>query len=441
MSLYSTIRSIKWFLSGYPADAYSRILELSENWSRDRIENYRNEKLRKLILHCYEHVPYYRRMMEERKLVPQDIRCAEDLVKLPVLTKIIVTNYAEGLLANDISRMRITWTKTGGTTGEPMRVAKNRECQAWGSMCLQRGYRWGGLEVDEPRISLFGGSLGIDKASFTNRLGAMLRRDLFVPAFELRRDTVSSYFDKISRSKYRFLVGYASAIYRLAILAKEQNQNIAFTAVFPTAELLLPEWKEVIRETFKCAVLPFYGCGEVNSLGFSTPDSDDYLIPEEHALIEVSQSEGATQFSGEGRFLVTDLDNYAMPIIRYANGDAGKISPSNGHFPFSRIERLDGRYNSLLMTDTGDLISGVIGTHVFRHTTSVQSYRIIQEEPLRVVIKVVPKDDLNEGDARLILNLFTKHLGNKMKVTIEKVPHLPVPPSGKSVFVINRCLQ
>lgn len=428
-------------LAGYPADEYRRVLETSQGWSINQLENYRDEKLKALITHCYDNVPFYRCTMEKHRLKPGDIQRAEDLAKLPILSKDILRTHSKELLSTTISELKVTWTKTGGTTGEPIRVAKNRECQAWGSMCLQRGYKWGGLGVDEPRISLFGGSLGIDRISLVNRIGALFRRDLFLPAFELRRDTVSSYFNKIGRSKYRFLVGYASAIYRLAILAKEQNQNIAFTAVFPTAELLLPEWKEVIRETFKCAVLPFYGCGEVNSLGFSTPDSDGYLIPEEHALIEVSQSGGATQFSGEGRFLVTDLDNYAMPIIRYANGDAGKISPSNGHFPFRRIERLDGRYNSLLMTDTGDLISGVIGTHVFRHTTSVQSYRIIQEEPLRVVIKIVPKDDLTEGDTRLILNLFTKHLGKNMKVTIEKVPHLPVPPSGKSVFVINRCLQ
>ena len=92
------------------------------------------------------------------------------------------------------------------------------------------------------------------------------------------------------------------------------------------------------------------------------------------------------------------------------------------------------------MTDTGDLISGAIGPHIFRHLVSVQSYRIIQEEPLRLVIKIVPKSDFSEEDQRLIVDLFAKHLGSRMKITIEKVPSLPVSPSGKSVFVINNCL-
>ena len=170
------------------------------------------------------------------------------------------------------------------------------------------------------------------------------------------------------------------------------------------------------------------------------PEIDGYLIPEEHALIEVAQSDGSTQLTGDGRFIITDLDNYAMPIIRYANGDAGKICRPKDGSPFAVIERLDGRYNSFLMTDRGDLISGVIGTHVFRHLQSVQSYQIIQEEPLRLIIKVVPKADFNERDQHLILSLFAKHLGPRMKITVEKVPSLPIAPSGKSVFVINHCL-
>jgi phenylacetate-coenzyme A ligase PaaK-like adenylate-forming protein len=442
MGLYSIIRSARWLAVGYPADRYARFLDQSEHWPREQIEDYRNGKLHKLIAHCYENVPYYRTVMDEIHIRPHEIRRAEDLGRFPALTKDIVRNYSKQLLAKTVSEMAVTWGKTGGTTGEPMRICKNKECKAWEGMCHERGFAWGGKSVNEPAVRLTGGSLGIDKATFASRVGNRFRGDLLLPAFELRVENAGSYFDKIRRSRCRFLVGYASALYRLAMLAKEFDQKIEFTAAFPTAELMLPEWEETIRSTFKCLVLPYYGGGEVDSTGYSAPDSTGYLIPEEHALIEVMQGNDTTQLYGDGRFLLTDLDNYAMPMIRYANGDAGKVSGPDGHFPFSRIERLDGRYNSFLMTDSGDLISGVIGTHVFRFTSSVKSYRIIQEEPLRITIKVVPRDGkISVDDERLVLGLFTKYLGNKMKITIEIVPSLPVPPSGKSVFVVNHCLQ
>jgi len=441
MQPYSTIRSLRWSLVGYPAEQYSRLLEASESWPRERLECFRNDKLQRLISHCYENVPYYRKIMDDSRVNPHDIRRADDLLKLPILTKEKVRSHSEELVAKNISQMKASWSKTGGTTGEPIRVSKNQECSGWSNMCYERGLRWGGLKVDESRIKLFGGTLGIGQTRLITRVGSLLRGDLLLPAFELQTATARDYFDKILRSGSRYLLGYSSAIYRLAVLAQEMKQDIAFNAVFPTAEVMLPEWEEVIRTVFKCAVLPYYGCGEVNSLGYSKLGMTGYFIPEEHALIEVMQKEGTSQLSGEGPFIITDLDNFAMPMLRYVNGDAGKISGANGHCPFSQIERLDGRYNSLLMTDKRDLISGVIGTHVFRLTSSVESYRIIQEEPLRVVIKVVPRNDLSEEDRVLVLGLFTKYLGNKMKITIETVENLPLPPSGKSVFVINRCLE
>ena len=426
----------------YPADDCARLLKTSSGWSRDQLENYRNDKLRGLIAHCYANVAYYRRVMEERQVCPEEIECAEDLRKLPILTKDIIRNHSNELRAKNIFDMNTYLVRTGGTTGERVQICRTKECAAWANMCFERGLSWGGKSVDEPAVRLFGGSLGVDRTSLTRRLGTICRGDFFIPAYELRLDNARSYIARIRRSRCRFIIGYPSTIYRLAVLSRELGQEIEFAVAFPTAELLLPEWEETIRKTFKCSILPYYGCGEVNSLGFSAPETNGYLIPEEHALIEVMQTDGITQLYGDGRFLITDLDNYAMPIIRYVNGDAGKISGLNGQFPFSRIERLDGRSNSMLMTEKGDLISGVIGVSVFRFTTSVKSYRIIQEEPLRIIIKVVPKEDsVSDNDERLVVDLLRKYLGSKMKISIERVKDLPVPPSGKSVFVINHCLQ
>ena len=131
-----------------------------------------------------------------------------------------------------------------------------------------------------------------------------------MPAFELRADTAAVYFGRIRRSKSRFLIGYASAIYRLARLAEETDQKVHFDAVFPTAELLLPEWEETIRKVFTCQVLPYYGCGEINSFGYRRPESSCYFIPDEHVVIEVRQRDGSAGLSGDGEFAITDLDSY-----------------------------------------------------------------------------------------------------------------------------------
>src|SRR5688500_13338874 len=156
MNVYSTIRSTRWFLAGYPADGCHRLLDTSQRWSRDQMEDYRDKKLRDLIAHCYENVPYYRSVMEQRKLRPEEITSAADLGKLPILTKSIVRDQVKLLMAKNLSGMTVRWFKTGGTTGEPMRICKNKECSAWSNMCYERGLGWGGRTADEPMVRLFG---------------------------------------------------------------------------------------------------------------------------------------------------------------------------------------------------------------------------------------------------------------------------------------------
>jgi phenylacetate-CoA ligase len=310
-------------------------------------------------------------------------------------------------------------------------------------MCLERGLKWGGLDPGTPRVRLVGGSLGMRPPRVATRVAKVLRPDLFVPAFELSDDKARFFITKIRESGHRFLIGYASAIYRLAVLSRKLGEPLRFVAVFPTSELLLPEWGNVIREVFGSSVFPYYGSGEVNSLGFCRPGVVGYVVPEEHVVIETVNGEGQSNLVGDGAFLVTDLDNYAMPLLRYRNGDAGKISECDDRSsPFRRIERLDGRFNSFLMTDKGSLISGVIGTHVFREVpTAVSAYQVIQEEPRRIVIKIVKTPAFTDAHERLIVGLLMRHLGPEMKIEVEKVPDIPIPPSGKAIFVINRCLD
>jgi len=441
MNLFSITRSAHWVLSKSPAVKAKQILEASQHWSREKMDEYRDDKLRRLIHHAYNNVAYYRRVMDSLNLQPRDIQGADDLGKFPILNRDALRAHSKELLATNVGQMSVIWCKTGGTTGEPIQICKDQNCVAWESMCYERGLEWAGLRYDAPRIRLFGGSLGITQTKITGQIGARFRGDIFLPAFELRSDTANVYFERIRKSKSRFLIGYSSAIYKLATFAKEMKQEIMLDTVFPTAETILPEWEEVIRETFKCKIRPYYGCGEVNSLGYQFPGESGYRIPEEHAIIEAIQGGQTDCQMSEGRFLITDLDNYAMPMIRYANGDAGKISDfHNGKASFGYIERLDGRYTGFLLTDAGDLISGAIAPHIFRNVKSVKNYQIIQEEPLSLLIKVVPKIELHKEELQLVIDLFINHLGSKMKVRVEEVKNIPVPPSGKSVFVFNHCL-
>src|SRR5262249_26774500 len=113
MRFYSVVRSASWFVTGYPAASYSRFLAISELWSREQLEIYRNEKIKTLLAHCYENVPYYRHVMDEHKIKPDDIQHVGDLTKLPVLTRDTLRAHAKELLAKNFTNMKTMLSKTG----------------------------------------------------------------------------------------------------------------------------------------------------------------------------------------------------------------------------------------------------------------------------------------------------------------------------------------
>ncbi len=105
---------------------YLRILEETQWWSPGQLRELQNEKLRALIKHAYENVPYYRRTFEERGLSDKDIQTVADLPKLPILTKDDIRQNFDDLKAKDFKKRKPFLHATGGSTGEPLKF-----CIAW----------------------------------------------------------------------------------------------------------------------------------------------------------------------------------------------------------------------------------------------------------------------------------------------------------------------
>ncbi|MBN1153119.1 MAG: hypothetical protein JXA58_07905, partial [Dehalococcoidia bacterium] len=95
-------------------------LEASQWWPRERIEALQEERLSRIIEHAYAHVPYYRGVMRERGIRPEDIRTVADLARLPVLTKDIVRSNLPALVSDDVARRDLMRFQTGGSTGNPL---------------------------------------------------------------------------------------------------------------------------------------------------------------------------------------------------------------------------------------------------------------------------------------------------------------------------------
>jgi phenylacetate-CoA ligase len=419
-------------------------LNKSQYWPTPQMRELRDRKLRELVAHAYEQVPFYRRLLDERGVKPSSIEGLCDLTKLPVLTKDMFHGYWQELRARDVPDKSVSIAKTGGTTGVPMRIARDNASGVWGRGCYFRGFSWAGLTLRDRRVRLFGGSLGVQPGRRFQGVRRWASGELFLPAFELGPHNVGDYVSRIRRSGAQFLIGYSSACNSLATLVEAAGESLSFSAVLPTAELCPEAWSASIARVFSARVLPYYGCGEVNSLGFSCPQGGVYHTCDEHAVIEVENESGQATLEGHGAFLITDLDNRAMPLIRYRNGDAGQLGAPGcpcGR-TLGRILRLDGRVNDMLVTTTGARFSGALVPHSFRLIDHVESYQVVQRAPGQATIRIVRGFGYDPTvEEPKIYGIFRKHLGANARVAIEYVTSIAKTPAGKARFVINEYLR
>ncbi len=438
-ALYRGIHALYLELRGYEHNRRFQFLNESQWWPRQKVEQYQNEQMNEIIRYAYCHVPYYRKVMNERGLKPEDIKTTADLIKMPVLTKDGLRKNWNDLISSEAKNLRITTRHTGGSTGEPLQIAIDQINGAWEAAAYLRGLGFAGFRKGDTVITLFGGSLGLAPTKLSEILKAKLAGEVFLPAFEISKESVGDYVRDILKSKADFLNGYSSAIFLLAQLMKNHGLAVRLKAVFPTAETLYDFQRELIEEVFQCRVFNLYGCGELNSIAFECSAHCGLHITDENVYLEVLHQDEPVPEGTMGALTLTALHNYAMPLIRYQNGDVialKQIKCSCGR-NLSFIQNLFGRSNDLLMATNGQLISGAFIPHLFRTSQGIKEIQVVQESRSNILLRTVKGPKFNEEELAARVSVITKYLGDVV-IKVEYVDDIPRTPRGKLRSVISK---
>jgi phenylacetate-CoA ligase len=428
---------------GYPLGKAAKLLRDSQNWTPQEMRFHQQRSLSALIHHCYDHVPYYRDLMRSRNLTPQDFRSVSDVAKLPYLTREIIREQGSRLRADNYPDEVCQFRRSGGTTGEPIKVAVDACARGFEVATYLRGFEWMKYRLGSPMVRLFGGSLGLRaKPNMRNKMREWLLNNRFLSAFELTPENVRFYFDTLSQAKGGVLVGYASAVMNLVeYMSRHGLQGSPLESVICTADHMPEEWRRRISEVLGVPVFCYYGCNEVTGIAHECSGVDGYRVSEEHVVLEVT-SEDQTKFQdqGLGRACITALFNYAMPMIRYVNGDVLELERSHNGSGHLRIAKLEGRVADQLTATDGHMVSGALPPHlVFKSGVPVWKYQVVQVERDNIVFHYLMSDGnvLTPMMRDTLSTVLRRYLGEDMKISFV-LGDFEVPPSGKHRFVINR---
>jgi len=279
--------------------------------------------------------------------------------------------------------------------------------------------------------------------SFTSRLKAIVKRRLELHPYKITRQILRELADKLKRFKPRIMIGFPSLLFLLASYLKEENiEDINLTAICTQAETLFKSQRKLIESTFNCQVFNHYGLKEIGGIAQEC-DQHPYLhMNAEGRIVEFLRKEENVSFGEKGEMVVTDLNNYAMPFIRYKTEDLGV--PTDDSCACGRglplLKEVTGRTGEHIVTKDGGIVQWGFfdfpAPYLFKNGDWIRQYQIVQPSREKLVIKIVKSAEPKEKYIQYLKSNIHKYLGD-MQIEIEFVKSIPEAPSGKPRFVIS----
>lgn len=425
--------------------AYIREFERTQYLSPAAIRDLQWERLRALLAHAYQRCSFYRDRFDAAGVHPRDLRDPGDLVGLPPLEKREIQTHRDRLVAEGWPRDDLIVNQTGGSTGSPISFYLSQDRKRSRAAGTVRHNRWAGWDVGDKVACIWGAPRDRPAAGWRTRLrNALLERQLFLDTGHVTEEKLAAFHDALKRFRPQVILAYA----RSAELFARYIRARGLTAYQPrsivtSAEVLEPAGRALLEEVFGCPVFNRYGCREVSVVASECSAHRGLHTMAEGLLVEVVRADGTPAAHGElGSILVTDLLNYAMPLIRYRIGDLGSWDP--GECPcgrgLPRLRSVAGRVTDFLIGGDGRMVSGVfLATYVVAQRPSLGQVQIVQDEPGRSLFRIKPGPGFRaDADLEYLTAATREHLGPDMVIDHEIVTELAAEPSGKFLFCRSR---
>lgn len=427
---------------GKPFELAFEELQQTQWFSPEQIYEYQVERLRAVVKHAYNTVPFYRKRYDEHGVSPNDIKDLSDIEKLPILTREDVREAGDELISSQYPKNKLIHGHTSGTTGSPLSCYWDKQTCVYNNAADWRQKLWAGVKYGEG-IALFLGRTIVPTNKTTPPFWQhdRIHNMLWMSSFHLSEDYLPHHFKKLRMFSPAAIEGYPSTVYILARYLKSIGQKFPVKAVFTSSETLLPQQRTLIEESFQAPVYDFYGMAERVAFAGQCAEAHEYHLGFEYAVNEVVGTDGNPLKPGNDGYLVgTSLLNYGMPFIRYRSSDITSINTEQctcGRY-MPRFRGITTKDEDIVVTPEGKLVSSSVLTHPFKPLDAIQESQIIQERIDFLRIKIVRREDYNDKDSAHLISALHERVGANMHIELEFVENIPRTKSGKFRWVISK---
>lgn len=356
-------------------------LERSQWLPAARLIELQRRQLDALLGHAFATVPWYR----ERKGAAPD---AGGFAQLPLLTRRDLQQHFESLKCERLAAEYgpTGETRTSGATGAPVRVLKAQLSNLFWSALTLRDHSWHQRDLGGKLAVIRQGATAGEAANWgpaTEGLIATGPSVVLTPASSL-----DEQLQWLAQQRPAYLLTYPSLVAELARASLARGISPSgLLEVRTLGEQLDPEVRELCREAWDVGLTDMYSAQEVGYIALQCPASGHYHVQSESVLVEVLDDAGRPCGAGQvGRVVVTDLHNFAMPLLRYEIGDYAQVGePCVCGRGLPVLRRIVGRVRNMLVTAEGKRYWPTFGMRaaidfapVIQHQFVQKSYDLVE---------------------------------------------------------------
>ena len=419
-------------IKGLKATYWYRQINEMNMWTRQQVLDWQNQHLRDFVRHAYEHTKYYKELFDSLGLKPEDIRTAEDLKKLPILTKDIIRSRYDDFIPDNLSQLPHRQDRTGGTTGEPMRFLTSED--TWGYVTAAKMVAWKTTpyRYGDKFAALGSASILKEKPSLVRRIYDWIRQEYPMNSMSLNNELCQTYIDKMRKEGIHYIYGYASSIYLLAKYAHDNQVDVSFIkGAYTTSENLTSTYRDMIENTFGCRVMDCYGCRDAGVACYEIK-SGKYYVGYASIVELIDELE-----DGTGTAISTNILNLAFPMIRYEYGDMIRFHKNSTEYNGQVIEQVLGRKSDVLRLDNGQVLTSP-GFTVLMKKFDIVAYDIQKINGSEVKVKIqIGKNKWTNQQEQVLMNEMQRFVGAGCACTIEYVDHFEPLKNGKRRYFMN----
>ena len=366
----------------------------SQYWPREKIREFQAEQLTRLLKHAREHVPFYRNRLDAA-FDSNDRFSWSRWNEIPILTRSDIMESGEKMqsLSLPTDHGATNRSTTSGSTGAPLtivassyagiatRAAVNR-CQAW------HGLDWSNdlLFYTEERENS-----GVWPNVETGRpWGPPWLPQSTGRSLRFNGDTSpSNILDFITEHHITYLSCRAKVAQVLALEAERLGRSALLDAVFAFSTATYQDERDDVARVLGGRILSFYSSKEGHLMAYQCPTGNHLHISEDTALIELVDGDNRPVPPGTpGRVVVTNLFNWAQPLVRYEHGDIAVEAeePCACGRSFRSLNKIVGRVTDMFRFVDGTSVAFALPENVKRDL-KIKTWQVAQVGPMQLEVR------------------------------------------------------